>query len=259
MSREVAARGAIAVIALAGIVPGAVSVTHAAILAPDLYRMHNHPAAQADPPPYGLRLDELVDATPNHDIFTWDFDYEEGPMGFNSLALISILELPNYPNYYRLDLTGSVYGGLTDGDDYANDPNLVGEWTFEFTFIVGVQQAFADDDLVVDPDAPTPPMRSNGGWIEGPGPGGTRYLLGDVKDGEYSFRLGDENNGQGHQGHDGVSGWGWLEHGIAEPLQGVALSDWIFTVETTPFPSPGAVTLLACPALCALRRRRAAR
>lgn len=253
MSRQVAARSAIGVIALAGIVPGAIGTAHAALIQPGFqYQMFNHPAAQEDPPPYGLRLDELVDVTPGHDIFTWDFEHDDS--NGISLALLSIKELPNFPNRFVIDIKGTVYGGLTDGNGYANDPAHVGFWDIDFTYIVGVKKAFADDDYIVDPDAPS--MLTNAGTITGPGPGGITYLIGDVKDGEYSFRLGDENNDQGHQGFDGFSGWGWLKHGVAPPLQDIALSDWLFTLDDTAYPTPGALGLLGIAGLCGARRSR---
>ena len=52
----------------------AVPVSAGLILQPGTYRLEDHPDGNAQPPGYGLRLDELIDVTDDHDIFTFSFD-----------------------------------------------------------------------------------------------------------------------------------------------------------------------------------------
>lgn len=61
---------------------------------------------------------------------------------------------------------------------------------------------------------------------------------------DYSFRLGNESNDLGHRSHNGISGWGWMNHS-GNLMSHVGATDWLFTMETTPIPAPGAIAL-AC-------------
>ena len=230
--------GALAIAVIAG-------STHGAILAPGfVYQAHNHPDGNAAPPLYGLRLDELYNATGDHDKFTFDFDFDDG--NFESAVFVSILEYPNIPGSFLINISGSAWGGRDVNGDWANDQYL-GEYTFNFTYAIGVTEATPDDDYIV-----TPTKGQNSGTIMTP-LGDTIDLTDQVGGDGYTFRLGDENDDNGHRGFNGVSGWGWLNHG-GEPH--VKASDWLFTVESTPTPTPGALALFGAGGLLAARRRR---
>ncbi len=221
-----------AVLAAAGVAAPA----HADVL-PDpgtstvLYQLENHPDGSATPPSYGLRLDELYDVTSGHDIFTFDFEDAQS----NMLMAFSSDTIRIY---------GTVYGGRDTGSGYANDGDL-GLYTVDFTYSIGVQLDANDDDTIVLAD-----MQNTGSIIT---PRGDVIDLIDKSDGNYSFRLGDEDNDNGHRGFDGISGWGWLNHGGGPH---VTASDWVFTVNPDPVPAPGAIALAALGLGFAGKRRR---
>ncbi len=204
-----------------GLVLSAAASASADVLpGPGTYRLHNHPDGAAALPLYGLRLDELYNATSGHDIFTFDFDHAQSNMFLSY-------------NGTGVHIFGTVYGGRDIGQAY--DATYAGLWEVDFTYSMVHNPANGDDDLVS-----TTPDASETGSI-------TRLSNGDeiplynFMSNPYSFRLGDENNDLGHRGFAGISGWGWLNH--HSPTHHVAASDWLFTVEPVPVPVPGAVIL----------------
>ncbi len=223
----------------AGVVLSLAGAASGVTIADGLYRLHNHPDGQADPPPYGARFDELFNATSNHDIFTLDFD------DVNSAAFMTVdLTLG------QIRIYGQSWGGRDIGTTYANDVYR-GVYTFDFLYTLGVQQVPGDDDIWV-----LAPGHRNFGFITAPNGQGTINLT-DEEMGGYSFRLGDENNDLGHRGFPGISGWGWMSYvnpnGSVRPH--VAATDWLFTA-TFLIPTPGAGAVLGLAGLGALRRRR---
>lgn len=252
MLREVAVRGAIGVIALAGIAP---ATAHGAILSTGLHRLHNAPAANdIEPPPYGARLDELYDATLGvPDDFTFDFDYTSPT--FSALMLIDVQ--PTTPGRYTLTIAGKAWGGRDIGGVYAND-QYRGEYEFYFQYLVGVKDHYnGDDDIIVDPmDFTDAQGTANTGWVKTP-LGDTIPLADDkgLPSPGFSLRIGDEDDDLGHDGETGISGWGWLKHG--SPLVNHPQSDWIFTVDPQIWvPTPGSLALCAVGAVVGVRRRR---
>lgn len=221
--------GLVALASFAGIASGAVIV-------PGTYQLHNHPDGSASPPQYGMRLDELFNATGNHDTFTFDFDAPGSNMRL-------------YYDGSSITIYGQSFGGRDTGSGYAAD-QYRGIYGINFTYTLGVTPMFGgDDDLaVVMPDMRnfgtiTPPVATGSGAIG----------LADKGIGGYNFRFGDEDNDAGHRGFSGISGWGWLIHhwpGAAH----VEASDWLFTAEL--IPTPGVGVLVGLGALVATRRRR---
>lgn len=195
-----------------------------------LYNLHNHPDGNANPPAYGMRLDGLYD-TSGSDIFTLDFDDPQ-----------SSVQMQITDNSIRI--FGSALGGRDVGGSYANDQYL-GIYTIDFTYSLGISQVPGDDDLWV-----VAPTASNSGMVSTPL--GDDINLWDKSNGTFNFRLGDENNDNGHRGHDGISGWGWMNH--SDPDVHIAATDWLFTA--TLVPTPGALALLSAGALCMTSRRR---
>ncbi len=210
------------------------SAASGAIIAPGLYELHNHPDGAAIPPPYGMRLDELYNTSPDHDIFTFNFD----DPGSNMQMMVTAT---------TIHIFGVSVGGWDIGGGYDAGPTF-GLYTIDFLYTVGVMPSPGDDDVQV-----VAPSGTNFGTILTP--------LGDLialvdqqgQDPGLNFRLGDENDDLGHRGHPGISGWGWLTHGPPGSSH-VPNSDWIFTA--TLIPSPGAASVLALGALAAGRRRR---
>jgi len=201
-----------------------------AIIPPDTYRLANHPDGEARPPAYGLRLDELYNATGSHDRYTFDFS-----------AIASDVRMTVSATTIRI--FGQSFGGRDTGSGYANDIDR-GMYTFDFIYSVGVQGAPGDDDLMVIAN------HQNFGTITTPR--GDTIALEDQSDGNYSFRLGDENNDSGHRGFTGISGWGWMNHGGNSH---VYASDWLFTVDSV-IPAPSSLVAMAFGALAMGRRRR---
>lgn len=201
------------------------------ILGPGTYRLADHPDANHAPPTYGLRLDELINVTAGHDVFTFSFDHAESDMRLDITQVGT--------DEYSVHIYGTAYGGLIDGDEY--DPVLAGVADIDFVYMIAHPDG-TDDDLIV-----TTPNFTNTGTIIFDS---MAIDLFDRANAEgYTFQLGDEG-GEGHRGFDGVSGWGWLDHGTA----GVHIysSDWLFTV----VPAPGSAALLSLAVAIVGRRTR---
>lgn len=211
-----------------------------------LYNLHNHPDGTERPPLYGLRLDELYNATSSHDVFTFNFDHAGSNM---QLEYIHVS-----PTVSTIHIWGTAWGGRDTGNnaDYANDLYR-GFYTIDFNYLIGVGHVPGDDDVYDNPGT-----SYNYGSIQGPaGTGGTILL----RDGHYSgsqldFRLGDEDNDLGHRGFNGISGWGWLftSTGANGAFVNYESNDWLFTASLAP--TPGAAALMGLGALAINRRRR---
>jgi uncharacterized repeat protein (TIGR01451 family) len=183
-------------------------------LVPDgVYRLKNHNThTGTQPPNYGMRLDKLFG---NYAVVSFDFEHP------SSNVLMTV-------NGTVITITGTVYGGRDNGSAY--DTANAGLWELNFTYNT-VTTVGGDDDLTV--------TLANGGSNTGTikalfstshFSNGQVFNLGDYSDGVQYFRLGNEDNDLGHRGFNGISGWGWLEHGKAgSPLTHVDASDWIFT------------------------------
>jgi len=187
------------------------------------YQLHDHPDGNAQPPAYGLRLDGLRTGAAS-DIFTFSFDTNGADMKLTY-------------DGSSIHIFGTAWGGLDTGSGWV-DPVLV---EIDFTY-TDPSPASGDDDIVAGASD------ANVGtivWDSG-GSDEQTYHLNDFAGGHpFAFRFGDENDDDGHRGHDGISGWGWLNHG-ADPLPGDHLysSDWLFTADfqtpITPIPLPAA-------------------
>jgi len=202
------------------------------------YDLHNHPDVGEGPPGYGLRLDELYNATGSHDVFTFDFDDQASKVG---------MRVDEEAGTIRI--TGVVFGGRDIGSGYAND-QYRGLYTIDMLYQIGVEQVAGDDDLQVD-------TADFANWGTILTPLGDAVPLTDFRgDNGFSLRIGDENNDLGHRGYAGISGWGWINHGEDAGLH-VASSDWLFTAVESSVPAPGAAALGLMGFGLMARRRRA--
>ena len=179
-----------------------------------IYELHNHPDGAERTPFYGLRLDGLL----GYDIYTFDFDHPDSDM------------ILTYDGD-RIVIEGQAFGGADIGDIY--DPETTDIWDILFVYDVGLSESndAGFNDLVVDAnDANFGTLVSSFG----------RFTLEDKADTSgMSFRFGDKSGG-GHRGFDGISGWGWLNHGtncIQGDCSHVVASDWLFTATVVPVPA----------------------
>lgn len=205
----------------------------AQLITPGMYALSNHPDGGVAEPFYGLRLDELTDATSGHDRFTFDFDHDASNM---------VLDYDGS----TIRIFGQAFGGRDIGSEYADDEHR-GVYQIDFTYDVGVGFADADDDVIVDNSG----NMTNFGTIVRPN--GESVDLWSKSNDSYTFRFGDEDNDQGHRGFDGISGWGWLNHTVAD--QHVSASDWLFTARAM-VPTPATASLAIAGGALAARRRK---
>lgn len=216
------------------------SFASAAAITPGTYRLHNHPDGDVNPPPYGMRLDEIYNVSGGNDEFTLDFDHAQSnvTLVFNGTNTITI--------------AGVAYGGIDIGGSYLNDAHL-GLYQINFVYDVGVGLAGGDDDLIVIPGANAQNFGSITPLDAGHPDVGVPLTLFDVRDGNFSFRFGDEDNDNGHRGFNGLSGWGWVGfNGNAHPG---SADDFLFTAELIPEPASAMLLLMGLGA-AAIRRRR---
>lgn len=223
-------------------------VGHArAAIAPGDYTLRNHPDGQQNPPPYGLRLDELINVTGGNDVFTFDFDHASSAMNLSLSGTTA-------------HIYGSVFGGRDSGNAF--DPAWSTLWTVDFTY-QNVVPVPGDDDLHVTgtPNGMGPASGTITGTI---GSSAYEFQLRPKADGSgLMLRLGDENDDLGHRGYDGISGWGWLQHLEVAPVGSTdwrsgQFSDWLFVVVPEPGTWLGAslLLLLTVPQMLAWRRGR---
>lgn len=205
----------------------------AALIQQGFYQLHDHPDANQDPPPYGIRWDGLDGSS---DVFTMSFDHP-------SSDVILFYDGAN------IVISGEAWGGRDVGGSYANDAYL-GLHQVNFVYSIGVSGVPSDDDVYVN--APT---GSNFGTITMPNALGTKSLY-DKNGGPPvgTFRLGDEDNDLGHRGYAGISGWGWFE--IDGEENGARTRDFLFTAEFIGVPAPATALVAAPVAALGLRRRR---
>ncbi|MFQ5458417.1 MAG: PEP-CTERM sorting domain-containing protein [Myxococcota bacterium] len=218
------------------------------------FRLHNHPDGSAQPPLYGMRLDELVNVTGNHDIFTFDFD---------NAGITTPMTLVYDDVASTITIAGEVFGGLVTAGAHT-DANWTGFWDVSFLYNVNVSDSIAGMNFALEV---TPNSASNNGTIQitsGPNTGTSFNLLDGPMDGGFSFRFNNTDDhrlaGHGLSGPDTFVGWGWLTHGTGAH---VAASDWLFTGEKFDppqiVPEPGSLILLGAGLAGFWSRRRAIR
>ena len=221
-------------------VASAFVATNANAITTGTYVLSNHPAGGVAPPLYGLRLDGLLGDPAKE--YTFDFDHAS-----SNMTLVW--------NGSTIVIDGQAFGGEDTGAGYGAGTTDV--WDIHFEYTVGISTPGGEggvDDLVVISD------NINFGTISSTTSGfGSFSLEDEAGDGGLAFQLGDEA-GAGHRGFAGISGWGWMNHGVdceANDCSHVVASDWLFTA--SPVPVPAAVWLFGSGllGLVGVARRRA--
>lgn len=202
-----------------------------AVLEPGTYLLGNHPDGNAAPPTYGLRLDGL-DGSGGGTIFTFDFEHPDSEM------LMTVTGS-------SITISGDAYGGRDTGSGYAMDANL-GVYSIEFTYNLDV--TIGPDDIIADNiGSGMSEMRDTGSITT---PGGDVIDLAAQRAGGRTFEISSD-----HRGFDGLSGFGWVNHGD-DPTAHISASDWLFTIAETPIPTPGAIALAGVGIAFGARRNR---
>jgi hypothetical protein len=225
------------------------------------FGLGDHPDGNQAPPLYGLRLDELINASAGHDVYTFTFgagamklDYDDKNTATGADDTIRI--------------HGSATGGRDTGPGYVMGGNATIDFTYRLNIADPVDLAGAADSgtstTMVEVSNHDTASMSN--WIAGQGNTGTIILeaaswglaqdlevhLVDKSNGQFSFRF---NNTEDHRFPGAPPtmfvGWGWLNHdGGGNTLGGhVASSDWLFTAT---YESSGGGTNIPEPAALAL-------
>lgn len=205
------------------------------------FQLQNHPDGNIRPPLYGARLDELFNVTGAIDSFTFDFNHASSNM-----------KLIYDTTAQTIHIFGQSQGGRDTGTTYANDAYL-GIYQFNFLYNFGVGPVPGDDDIW---SKPASDFLNKGTVIAPLSAGGQTFNLVDkgLAMNGYTFRFGDENNGLGHRGFNGLSGWGWME--INNAMNGNATRDWLFTGVLVPEPSTAMMALLGTGLVIHRRRSR---
>ena len=163
------------------------------------YVMDNHPDGNQAPPLYGLRLDGLD----GNGVVTFSLAEADGAS--------MLMDICN-------DGTIHIFG------DAVGVSGVGGTWAVDFTYTTPFGLAPSPDDGGFPDIQVTECPVTGSGTITSP-TNDVFALEGYCGSHPFAFQFGDED-GSGHRGFDGLSGWGWLNHS-GEPHQ--ASSDWIFT------------------------------
>lgn len=165
----------------------------------------NHPEGGAAEPFYGLRADNLF----GDGVYTFDFEAD-------GAAMYATID----PEGGTIRIHGTAVGGVDTGTERVQEERF----EIDFTYY-GLEQTFGDDDLIMDAAragksfGTISRLDESGNVVE------TRQIEDKAGNFPFSFRLGDEDNDQGHRGVDAKSGWGWLDFSGHD-----GHGDWLFTV-----------------------------
>lgn len=212
----------------------------------------NHPDANQDPPPYGLRLDELFLQAPTAGsvtnpvggVTTFSFDPADGA----SMVLTTTTVGPNI----QINISGVAFGGVDTGVTYGFG---AGFYSIDFTYTMNVTEvAGPDGGFNVSPNS----AMNNGTITAQAGiPGvtaGTSWTLFDQSNNSFDVLR------DGHRlgafpallAQDPFVGRGWVTYN-ADGTNSTGTQDWLFTPE----PSSLVFLCIGGAGLFARRRRRA--
>ena len=231
----------------------------------------DHPDGNRNPPPYGLRLDGLFSQAADVGSFAGGvggvgkdttFSFQE----YGSNVRVKVFEVntgdSDTTNDYRIEISGTVFGGQDDGDDAASD---FGAGFYDILFSYSVNVAAVADGWIVNPNSAsnTGFIESTGTTVDGVGnvventdvPAGNKWFMFDqVDNNNNSFVLRSDNHRSPGIPHNLVArGWVTLNSDGSNFGDSGSTQDWLFV--TIPLPL-GSTMTLAGLSLIALRRRR---
>ena len=194
-----------------------------------LYDLLDHPDGNQNPPPYGLRLDNII-----------------GP-GAATLSIDAMsntqLRVLDDNGDIEIEITGTLFGGTVSGGSYDNPDS----YEVAFTYAANVS-ASGGGWVVTDTDA------SNTGTLINTSTGDvidlyTTPVTGDT----FVFRP------DGHRLSGDSESWvgrGWLTDQADGSAPYGGSQDWLFRAVEREVPSPGSLALLAIGGLTCVRRQR---
>lgn len=191
------------------------------------YQLGDHPNGNQNPPPYGLRLDNMLGSG----VATLSIGYHND----------TVLTVIDDGGDLSINISGTLHGGLVDGfGDYVS----ASDYAVDFTYSVGV-------------------VASGGGWVVSTidsANSGTLTNL-DTNDVTTLYTTGMPDTflflPDDHRLDTDANDWvgrGWITDQTdgSDPLGGTR--DWLFTA--TEIPAPGALALLGLGGMVSVRRRR---
>jgi hypothetical protein len=205
------------------------------------YTLQDHPDGNINPPPYGLRFDDIFASAPFNRPGAATFS-------FNAFDNVILSVFEDAPGDYRITIGGTVFGGLDVGATYG-----FGAGAYDLAFEYSANVAPSGTGWIVNSDSPL-----NAGTLTSQGnadvPNGTVFSLQDEFGNPPGFSfafLQDEHRLSGYPqaGQGYFVGRGWMEG-----HSGSVTRDFLFIA----VPTPGAGGALALGlALAGARRRRA--
>ncbi len=236
----------------------ALGLATTALGATQRFALADHPDAAKDPPPYGLRLDNVfanagLTSTTGQSVSgvtTFSFSHPSSSM------FLDVTETPLGGG--GLDITihifGQAYGGVDTGGSYGFGEGL---YTIDFTYSANVLKAA--DGWFVDPQS----VQNQGSVVAGAGitdvPAGTTFQFFEQTPTGNPFRF--ESDGHRLGGfptllvEDPFVGRGWLTFN-SDGSDAAGTQDWLFVGRPIPLPTPLG---LACVGLGATLLRRSGR
>ena len=212
-----------------------------------VYQLFNHPDGNAQPPQYGLRLDDLFGGG---NTVHFSFDPADGASVF--------LTVTDSGGSITIDIQGTVFGGHDTGTAYSSSNS--GLWDLDFSYTLNVSGNSATGWTV------SPQSASNAGSITALDNGGG---AGGLWDSGYSFDF-FEQTGTGNpfifapddhrllaypEAGDFLVGRGWLsydeDYGTASP----DTQDWLFIGQLIPLPPGVWMAGIGLIGVVTLRRR----
>lgn len=223
-------------------------------------RLADHPDGTANPPPYGLRIDNIFQKKNDGSnlaggaggIVTFSFS------AAGAAVFTDVIDDTNDGQADRIRIYGKAYGGRDTGSGYANVG--AGFYQIDFTYNVGVQTVnnLADGGWKVADGATRSQNNGSIRALDGSFAGETWNFSDKADNTGFSFNF--LKNGHRLTGAEQLAlgdphvgeGWVQLDNGV------MGTQDWLFTTVVIPMPTPAMMASAGLLGLAGIRRRRMA-